>query len=179
MLTLRPAQWPQDAAFLQTLDTTFITDRVYRPVRDELSFQLIEEPVTPSLHKRYEFDSADPQERRNWEFTVIVEDNGQLAGFAAAEHVAWNRRVAIWHLYVMPAFRGQGVGMRLLAAVNDFAITVKARCLWLETQNVNYPAIQFYRSAGFQFCGFDASLYDSADVPETEVALFFARPVIL
>jgi ribosomal protein S18 acetylase RimI-like enzyme len=32
-------------------------------------------------------------------------------------------------------------------------------CLWLETQNVNYPAVQFYRRMGFRLCGLDETLY--------------------
>ena len=65
----------------------------------------------------------------------------------------------------------------LLEAVDAFARSVSARCVWLETQNVNYPAIQFYRRAGFAFCGFDTSLYDPNDLIMEDVALFFARPV--
>lgn len=34
-----------------------------------------------------------------------------------------------------------------------------ARCLWLETQNVNYPAVQFYLRLGFELCGLDQTLY--------------------
>jgi ribosomal protein S18 acetylase RimI-like enzyme len=37
------------------------------------------------------------------------------------------------------------------------------RCLWLETENVNYPAIGFYRRAGFRLCGLDDILYRPGD----------------
>lgn len=177
MLTLRSAQWPEDVATLASLDTAFTTERIYRPVREAFSFRLIEERITPALWKRYDFQPADPEERRNWDYTVIAEEDGHLAGFAAAQYVAWNRRVTLWHLYVMPTHRRRGVGTRLLETLECFARSVQARCLWLETQNVNYPAIQFYRRAGFAFCGFDASLYDPESVPGEEIALFFARPV--
>jgi ribosomal protein S18 acetylase RimI-like enzyme len=177
MVTLRAAQWPQDETLLRALDTTFVTEWVYRPVRGELSLHLVAEPITPPLRKRYEFDPADPEERLNWDFTIIAEDEGQLSGVAAAQHVAWNRRVTLWHLYVMPAFRRRGVGTRLLSAVDEFAVGAGARCIWLETQNVNVPAIRFYRRAGFRLCGFDDTLYDPTVVPTNEIALFFARPV--
>jgi ribosomal protein S18 acetylase RimI-like enzyme len=49
-----------------------------------------------------------------------------------------------------------------------------ARCLWLETQNVNYPAIQFYLAHGFYLCGFDESFYDPVELPG-EFAFFFSR----
>ena len=177
MLTIRSAQWPQDVGALSELDTTFVTERIYRPVREALSFRLVEETVRPSLRKRYDFRPADPLERQQWDYTAIAEEDDQLAGFAAAQYTAWNRRVAVWHLYVAPPFRRQGVGTRLLEEIDRFARSVQARCLWLETQNVNYPAIQFYRHSGFRFCGFDESLYDPQSQMSEEIALFFVRPV--
>ena len=177
MLTIRSAQWPQDAAVLSRLDTAFITERIYRPVREELSFRLVEETIQPPLRKQYQFDPSNPQEHQNWDFTALAEEDGVLAGFAAAQYVAWNRRVILWHLYVMPAFRRKNVGKRLLEAIENYAQSVQARCVWLETQNVNYPAIQFYRRCGFEFCGYDETLYDPATLAREEVALYFARPV--
>jgi ribosomal protein S18 acetylase RimI-like enzyme len=176
-LTIRTAQWPQDVVVLSELDTAFTTERIYRPVRDEFSFRLVEDTIDPPLRKQYEFNPADPTERQTWDCTALAEENSQLAGFAATQYIAWNRRVTLWHLYVMPSYRGKGVGTRLLAEVDAFARSVEARCVWLETQNVNYPAIQFYLRSGFTFCGFDESLYDPENVPPDEVALFFARPV--
>ena len=175
MLRIRPAQWPQDIAALAALDTELTTGQIYRPVREELAFRLVEEDVDPPLHKRYPFEPADLEERRNWDFTAVAEVEGALAGFAAAQYVAWNRRVVLWHLYVAPAFRRQGVGSQLLAGVEAFARSVEARCVWLETQNVNVPAIRFYRRNGFQFCGFDDTLYDPATLNREESALFFVK----
>jgi ribosomal protein S18 acetylase RimI-like enzyme len=73
-----------------------------------------------------------------------------------------------------------GVGTALLAALDRRARAGGARCLWLETQNINYPAIQFYRRSGFRLCGLDDTLYDPELDPTTgpdEVALFFTRPL--
>ena len=52
-----------------------------------------------------------------------------------------------------------------------------ARCLWLETQNVNYPAVQFYLKMGFRLCGLDETLYqpDDPQLLPGEMALYFAR----
>ena len=180
MLIIRPARWPQEADALAALDTSFVTERVYRPVREGLSFRLREQAVHPPLSKRYAFHPADPLECGMWDCAVVAEEDGQLAGFGAAQYVAWNRRVVIGHLYIAPDFRRRNVGTRLLAAINDYARSVNARCLWLESQNVNYPAIQFYQHSGFTFCGFDATLYDPDGLTpqeQEEVALYFARPV--
>jgi len=179
MLTIRPAQWPQDIAALSALDTELVTATIYRLIvaPENLAFQLIEERIDPPLRKRYSLQSDSPEERRDWDYAVVAEEAGVVAGFAAAQYVAWNRRVVLWHLYVAPSFRRQGVGARLLAAVDTFAHSVEARCVWLETQNINAPAIHFYRRVGFQFCGFDTTLYDPEALPEAEIALFFARPI--
>ena len=177
MLTIRLARWPQDVAALSGLETGFTTERIYRPVREELSFRLVEETVQPPLRKQYEFHPSDPEARQNWDYTAVAEADNALAGFAAAQYVAWNRRVILWHLYVMPASRGKGVGKRLLEAVDAYAQSVQARCVWVETQNVNYPAIQFYRRCGFASCGFDETLYDPSSLTQDEVALFFACTV--
>src|SRR5262249_55920874 len=100
---------------------------------------------------------------------------GALVGFAAARHETWNRRVVVLHLYVAAGHRGRGIGRALIDHLDGFARTVGARCLWLETQNVNYPAIQFYRRLGFRLCGLDESFYDPAGPAAGEVALFFVR----
>ena len=48
-----------------------------------------------------------------------------------------------------------------------------ARVLWVETQDVNFPAITFYRRVGFEVCGFDSTLYDGKEAGE--VAVFLSR----
>lgn len=177
MVTIRAALWPQDASTLSTIDTSFVTDRIYRPVREEFSFRLIEETITPPLRKRYSWDPLNPEERQDWDCAFLAEDGGQLAGVAAAQYVPWNRRIVLWHLYVQPSHRRLGIGTLLLDAVNRFGLTRHARCLWLETQNTNFPGIQFYLRSGFAFCGFDATLYDPEAVGQDEFALFFARGI--
>src|SRR5207244_5377226 len=135
MLTIRPAQWPQDIAALAAIDTSFVTHTIYRPVCEAWSFRLVEESVDPPLRKVYAFQPDDPNERDTWDYTAIAEADGQLAGVAAAQYIDWNRRAVIWHLYVLPACRRRGVGTRLLEALDSFAHSVGARCLWVETQN--------------------------------------------
>ncbi|HEX5323251.1 MAG TPA: GNAT family N-acetyltransferase, partial [Capsulimonadaceae bacterium] len=165
-----------DIAALCVLDTQFTTDRIYRPIRKGFSFSLVEEAVPPQT-KKHDFDPSKSSERASWDFAAIAEDYGQVTAFIAAEHERWNNRINIRHLYVETELRRRGIGGQLLKELDLFARSVEARSLWLETQNTNYTAIQFYLRAGFQFCGFDAGLYDPKAVPEGEVALFFERPL--
>lgn len=78
------------------------------------------------------------------------------------------------HLYVSAPVRGRGLGAALLDALVQRARSAGARCLWVETQNVNYPAVQFYVANGFSLCGLDQSFYDPIEHPG-EIALFLAR----
>ena len=53
--------------------------------------------------------------------------------------------------------------------------TPGARCLWLETQDVNYDAIQFYQRVGFQWRGLDRSFDEHDGSATDETAVFFMR----
>lgn len=177
MLTIRPAEWPKDIPILAKLDTSFTTDRIYRVTQDGFRFCLEEEALARPQRKRYPFDPSDTEERDKWQFTALTEIDGKLAGFTAAEHLEWNNRAHLRHLYVSRRFRGRGVGSRLVDAVCEFARSVQARSVWLETQNINYPAIQFYERSGFSLCGLDTGLYDPSGIKTPDIALFFEKSV--
>jgi GNAT superfamily N-acetyltransferase len=83
---------------------------------------------------------------------------------------------AVSHRYVERAERGHGVGTGLLRELRDRARALHARHLWVETQNVNAPAIRFYERCGWTLSGLDTSLYDPRDIMG-ETALFFTSPI--
>jgi ribosomal protein S18 acetylase RimI-like enzyme len=173
MTILRPIQLPADQRAVLQLDTSFTTQRIYRVNATSASFTLVEEVVAP-LHKAFALDQEFGDDRM-WEYGLVAEAQDTLVGFAAVRWEQWNRRAALWHLYVAPQQRGSGLGRRLLEAVERYARMRRARCLWLETSNVNYPAIQFYRRVGFRLCGLDQTLYDPDDDAAGETALYFAK----
>lgn len=177
MISIRPAQWPRDIVPLSRLDLSFETDRIYRVDRDELSFRLAEEVLPRPLKKRYPLDPANQTERETWHFAVLAEKGNKIVGFAAVEHIAWNNRAHLRHLYVARKYRCDGVGRQLLQAVEDYARSVNCRSLWLETQNINYGAVQFYLRSGFVLCGLDTGLYDPAKLSTGDTALFFEKPL--
>jgi ribosomal protein S18 acetylase RimI-like enzyme len=174
MVAIRPVRLPEDGAALLALDRSFTTDRVYRIVRTADSFTLEAIPAQPPLRK--EFPLADDLgAERAWEQGFVAEQAGSVVGFAAFTHRRWNRRTELWHLYVAPHLRGQGVGRTLVEAVLAAAREAGMRCVWLETSNLAYPAIQFYRRVGFVLCGLDVSLYDPSSEAAGETALYFVR----
>lgn len=177
MPAIRPVRWPDDEPQLQTIDTSFTTPRVYRVRRDALSFSLVAETVDPPIRKSYGSLLAYAEQLRQMRHVAVAEVGHTLVGAVAADLTTWNRRLQVEHCYVAPQWRGRGVGRALIASVVAFARGIHARCVWLETQNTNYPAVQFYRRLGFRLCGLDERLYD-LDTPEgKETALFFALDV--
>jgi ribosomal protein S18 acetylase RimI-like enzyme len=176
MLNLRTLNWPVDRDALLALDTSFTTDRICRIAITEGSFALEEERVAPLLRKVFDLGD-DVESLPDLDSVVVAEVEGRIVGLLALKHETWNRRAVIWHLYVDPSVRGQGIGRALIEEAIQTAQRWSARCLWLETQNINHGAIQFYRRLGFQWCGLDTTLYDPAGEAAGEIALFFARPL--
>jgi GNAT superfamily N-acetyltransferase len=169
-VTVRPLDWARDAEGVAAIDTSFTTDRVYRFAREQtgLGFALALVTRAP-LTKAYPLPEADPGDG-----AFVAELDGAVAGFAQVEPPAWNGRASVPHLYVSYPVRGRGLGAALLDALAEHARAAGARCLWVETQNVNYPAVQFYLANRFSLCGLDQSFYDPVELPG-EIALFLAR----
>jgi ribosomal protein S18 acetylase RimI-like enzyme len=174
MLKVRPCGPGEDLAPLAAIDTSFTTDRIYRVRRAALSFALEEEAVDPPFRKTYTFADLGA-ELKDMDQFLIAEWGPVLAGLVGLKYEAWNRRMRVGHLYVTPPYRGKGIGRELIEAAAEYAHRAGARCLWLETQNTNYPAVRFYLRAGFRLCGLDESLYDPRGPGRGEVALYFAR----
>lgn len=173
MLTIRSLNWPADRAALLSLDTAFETSQIYQVVQHNLSFVLNAVSITPALHKHYRF-TQDVDRLPEFERVLVAEEDRAIIGVAVVRIEAWNRRAVLEHFYIDPTYRGRGVGRHLMERVIQAAQVDDVRCLWLETQNVNYPAIQFYQRMGFHWCGLDTSLYDPKTIAD-EIALYFMR----
>jgi ribosomal protein S18 acetylase RimI-like enzyme len=176
MVSIRPVRLPDDRAPLLALERSFTTDRIYRVQRAPDGFAL--EPVVIAPPRYKEFPLAhDLSNDRVWEEGIVAEHGERIVGFAAYVHRRWNRRTELWHCYVAPDMRARGIGRLLIDTVAAAARTAGMRCIWLETSNIAYPAIQFYRRLGFALCGLDVSLYDPESVAAGETALYFCRPL--
>ncbi|HEX3453565.1 MAG TPA: GNAT family N-acetyltransferase [Gaiellaceae bacterium] len=169
-MNVRPADWSRDADGIRAIGTSFTTDRVYRFGRAKSGFEFALPLVTCApLTKSYPLPDADPGDG-----AFVAESDGAIVGFAQVEPPTWNGRAVVPALHVAPEHRGRGVGRALVDALVAHAREAQARCLFVETQNVNYPAVQFYLATGFYLCGLDKSFYDPTELPG-EFALFFAR----
>jgi ribosomal protein S18 acetylase RimI-like enzyme len=172
-VVVRVATAAGDLDGIGKIDPSYSTDRIYRVRRSELGFWLEEERVRPPVHRGYCRPSPELSDR-----LVVAGIGAEIVGSAELRFDPWSRRAEIEYLVVAGSFRGQGVGRLLIQALDERARQERAtRCLWLETQNVNFPAVQFYRRMGFRLCGLDETLYRPG-VPGLlpgEVALYFSR----
>lgn len=176
-ISLRPIQWPQDAEKIASLDASYSSLYTYETRQNGLGFSLHQVERAEPFHKTYPMDDI-ADDARDADVAWIAEDSsGKVAGFATAAYQEWNRSVLITGIFVAPAHKQQGIGRSLLELIDQFARTTSARCLQLETQNTNVPAINFYLKAGFRLSGINVDLYDPHQVQAGEAALYFTRPL--
>ena len=108
---------------------------------------------------------------REDQVTVVALDGdrgvGMVSGWLLESGNAWLAR-----LWVDPAVRGAGIGLRLIDAVAGWAHERGARTLELSVTANNRPAADLYARAGFAETGHRRPL--PADPTRTEV--FLSRP---
>lgn len=98
----------------------------------------------------------------------------ELIGWAICDYRKWNNSLFIKSLLVSEAFRGQATGRLLIKNISREARGLQCRIVETETQNTNYPAIRFYRKAGFAITGINTKLYNDS----TETAVFMSFELI-
>jgi RimJ/RimL family protein N-acetyltransferase len=173
-MIIREMQREIDGERLADFDASFSTEYIYRVTVDKMSVEITEEKLDVPFQKTYPFDLIK-KDIDGADYAVVAEIDKIIAGFASVKYEEWNNRACLTGIFVVAESKGKGVGHALAEAAKNFAKTKSARCLWAETQNVNYPAIQFYRKNGFEFCGFDNALYNPADVSPEETAFYFRK----
>ena len=113
---------------------------------DFLSPEEIEQKI--DLHKIIESEKS---------IFLIAESNEQLVGYIFGE--LWDRKswtlkqrkiASIEQIIVEPNFRSQGVGLKLIEAFEDNAISKGGEELWLEVYSFNESALSLYRKAGIE-----------------------------
>jgi ribosomal protein S18 acetylase RimI-like enzyme len=177
MARIRPARLPDDIEAILALDISYDTDVIFGARFDDGLIWLEEVRLEKTITKSFPLnDLHDPI--MPWSIGLVaVDDHGGVIGFVAAEFRAWNRRMALWHLYVDRAHRGKGVARKLVEAIQKQAERAGALNIWLETSNLNVPGVKAYNQLGFQVTGLDTTLYDGTSA-QGEFALFLSRRVV-
>jgi len=173
-LVIRDMDRVADRAAVEAIDTSFTTPTIFDVVVTERTIELVEHRLPTPLVKRYPIADAFAH-WASWD-TAFVADDGGVVGFAAVEYEFWHARLVLWHLYVQPLRRREGIGRALLARVEAFGRERGARRVWLETSNVNMPGIAAYKRLGYSLCGLDVTLYEATPTA-AESAIFLSKPL--
>ncbi|MFN7920120.1 MAG: GNAT family N-acetyltransferase [Bryobacteraceae bacterium] len=134
---------PSDAAGIVAVLETVISERVY---------SAIDAVWTVEQEARY-LESLSDREA----FHVAVDDSGLVIGFQSLDR--WSTllpsmsHVAQVGTFLLPGWRGRGVGRSLWDATEAFARNAEYRKLAIQVRASNVGAQDFYRRLGFQQCG--------------------------
>jgi GNAT superfamily N-acetyltransferase len=183
-----------DAPALHQLDYSFETDQIYtlrvngKLVQNDdtlqtldrpaLAYELWETPVDPPLYKsfrEYEQKLEEVETRLNSvEGGYVALAGGRIAGAVLLNVEHWRSVAKIEDIIVGRQFRRYGIGTLLLNCASDWARNRGCWAIVLETQNVNYPAIQFYLRNGLEVWSINQHFYPPGSV-EHEVAIFMGK----
>jgi ribosomal protein S18 acetylase RimI-like enzyme len=157
------------------LDHSYVTDYVWQmDVREEsddlhVRFRTVRLPRTMTV--AYPRDSHTL--KMIWKelhcFLVATTRNIML-GYINMQVDGTGTRGWIYDLVVDTSFRRRKVASAMLEQATRWARLHHVQQLTLEMQTKNYPAIQFARTHGFMFCGFNDHYYSNQDI-----ALFFDK----
>jgi len=163
-----------DRPGVEALETSFTTSTVFDVRLGPRSIELVERDLDAPLVKRYPIADVFAH-WASWE-DAFVADDGTICGFAATELESWHARLVLWHLYVPPPRRREGIARALLQRVEARGRELGARRVWVETSNVNAPGIAAYARLGYALCGADVTLYETTPV-EHEAAIYLSKPL--
>lgn len=92
--------------------------------------------------------------KRDKEGFLVAEINGKPVGFAAGDtnwiNLDGEKVLEIHEIFVIPEFRGKGIGSSLLKEVLSYGIKKERKIAELWVGKTNYRAIEFYKKFGFK-----------------------------
>ncbi|MDY0042742.1 MAG: GNAT family N-acetyltransferase [Desulforhabdus sp.] len=141
-----------------------------------LDYEPLEQPYSKSWNSDDE-ELNRYQQAAGMGYSLGAYNGQKLVGISLSEPQLWNRSLWVWEFHISEAYRGRGLGRRLMDAQAKLAQEKGLRVLVCETQNYNVPAIHFYRSVGFEVGGVDLSYYSNTDLENGEVAIFMKRKI--
>jgi GNAT superfamily N-acetyltransferase len=83
------------------------------------------------------------------DFLFVAREGSHAAGYTALRHDRAQDTVVVEHLFVAPGHEQHGVGHRLLAHAEGWAISEGAHTLQIVAEEHNWRARQFYLRFGF------------------------------
>ena len=100
---------------------------------------------------------------------VVLDDGSAVVGYFIA--MKGVDELHLLNITIAPAWRGQGHGRVLMAAVQQHARTWGLASLWLEVRQGNQRARDLYRQLGFAEVGLRRGYYPAANGREDAVVM--------
>ena len=111
---------------------------VYKDTQSEIVEEFLQKTQTPE---------SIAEQIRSGTVYLFIRYDGEIAGYLAYEFDDEGLRLS--KLYLLPAFRGKGIGGYLLGYVEERARENGSGMIHLEVNEVNPHAREFYRLHGF------------------------------
>lgn len=105
-------------------------------------------------------------------FHVLVAEVDQCTVGMAHIQIRPDATAMLWRLYVAQAYRGQGIGTRLLAQAQQ-QLPPEVQWLFVEYYQQNERAGRFYAAHGFTFDHLETAIFQTTPI----VSVFVKRPV--
>ena len=80
---------------------------------------------------------------------LLARVDGEPAGLGGVRHLD-NEIAEVKSMYVAEAYRGTGLGRRILARLDEIALEHGCRAVRLDTSDYLTPAVGLYRAAGYR-----------------------------
>lgn len=173
-----------DEEVMELLKCGYTSDEIYRVTKSEtrektvftVELNKLDQPFTKSWSNSYNKGGIDFYNRViSLGASILTRVDGSLAGVAIIEPRSWNKTMLIWEFHISPDFRRRGIGKAMMNHIDNQGRMLGFRIMTCEVQNTNVPALDFYRSAGFELEGIDLSLYSNDPGRNGEVAFFMKR----
>lgn len=160
------------------LHYSYTTNEHYRVELDDSSECMCVKYVREKYPEPRREENTDTLYQEYWNnpeaYAVCDDETNEILGYVEVSGEEWNNRLRMTQLLVKPEHRGKGAGKFMLDFVKSIASEREYRIIVLEAQNYNIPAIDFYRSQGFAFCGGNVYFYTNEDIQDDEVMLEMA-----
>lgn len=92
--------------------------------------------------------------------SLVAKENNSIVGYVLLSSVL--DEFTFEDITVDPAHRGKGIGRKLMDASFALAAKMEQKFLYLEVRFSNEPAIELYRSMGFELVGERKNYYEIA-----------------
>ena len=120
-------------------------------------------------------DAADvfSKDKENYGAYLAV-SNRDAVGFLYVQYYAWNQLCQIQGLAVHPEFHRQGIASSLVAWAEEFARSMNARGIYVDTPTTNSGGRKFYEAIGYQF-GYIMPRYYEEEMDGVTYQKFFEK----